>query len=95
MTVFRIEEGFVADTDGDGLRDYQDIDDDNDGVPTRNEDVNNNGHYFDDNTDADSLPNYRDADDDNDGIPTPVIRILSAADRPCLRRPLSFRASTA
>ena len=45
-------------------------DQDNDGIPSVDEDLNNNGLEEDDNTDGDTLPNYTDADDDNDGRPT-------------------------
>ena len=45
-------------------------DQDNDGIPSIIEDLNNNGLEEDDDTDADGLPNYVDADDDNDGRPT-------------------------
>ncbi|MET0090417.1 MAG: hypothetical protein ABW068_10425 [Candidatus Thiodiazotropha sp.] len=62
------------DTDGDGIPDALDTDDDNDGIPTRDE----AGHYgFTDGNDSsswddpdhDGLPNYRDTDSDNDGKP--------------------------
>jgi hypothetical protein len=46
------------------------IDDDDDGVPTEDEDVNGNGDLTDDDTDNDGIPDYRDDDDDNDGVPT-------------------------
>ncbi|MCB9678817.1 MAG: hypothetical protein H6737_27180, partial [Alphaproteobacteria bacterium] len=52
-------------TDGDANPDYNDTDDDNDGVLTANEAPFGN-------TDNDSEPDYRDPDDDNDGIPTSV-----------------------
>jgi len=44
--------------------------DDNDGIPTKDEDPNGNGDPSDDDTDNDGIPDYRDPDDDNDGIPT-------------------------
>jgi hypothetical protein len=49
------------DTDGDGLPDYQDPDDDNDGVPTASENAP------DQDTDQDGIPDYLDDDDDGDG----------------------------
>jgi len=49
--------------DTDGLPDYLDNDDDNDGVPTS--DPAENGD-----SDGDGTPNYLDDDDDNDGIPS-------------------------
>lgn len=45
-------------------------DEDNDGVPDEDEDLNNNGNLEDDNTDGDDLPNYRDSDDDGDLVAT-------------------------
>lgn len=64
--VFKIELGlFVEDTDND-----------NDGIPSIQEDVNGNGYLLDDNTDLESerftgpLPNFRDFDDDGDGVST-------------------------
>ncbi|GEQ86709.1 hypothetical protein ULMS_22170 [Patiriisocius marinistellae] len=45
-------------------------DQDNDGIPSVMEDINENGLEEDDNTDGDTLPNYADADDDGDGRPT-------------------------
>lgn len=67
------------DTDGDGIPNYIDDDDDNDNVKTSNEIDNSDGD--DDpttnplNTDldlpnGDNLPDYLDADDDGDGVPT-------------------------
>ena len=49
------------------------IDDDNDGVPTANENPDPNGDgSFDDaqDTDGDSIPDYIDEDDDGDNVPT-------------------------
>jgi hypothetical protein len=67
---------FDDDTDGDGIPDFLDTDDDNDNVFTSSEellvsDENGNtipGVYVD--TDGDGIPNYLDSDDDGDGIPT-------------------------
>ncbi|EDM43042.1 hypothetical protein SCB49_12494 [unidentified eubacterium SCB49] len=61
------------DTDGDGIPDYYDADDDGDNVPTRlelfeNETDEENGIYKD--TDGDGIPDYLDDDDDGDGILT-------------------------
>ncbi len=50
------------DTDGDGLADAVDLDDDDDGVATVDE--------LDADTDGDGLADRQDDDDDNDGIPT-------------------------
>ena len=59
------------DTDKDGVLDFQDIDDDGDGIDTKNEDVVSvNGDPQDDDSDNDGIPNYLDTDDDNDGVLT-------------------------
>ena len=50
------------DTDGDGIPDFQDPDDDGDGLATRDE--------LEEDTDGDGVVNYLDDDDDGDGIPT-------------------------
>ena len=44
--------------------------DDNDGIPRNQEDINNNGNFFDDDTDNDGIPNFIDVDDDNDNVLT-------------------------
>ncbi|MFK7948108.1 MAG: hypothetical protein AB8G11_10975, partial [Saprospiraceae bacterium] len=49
-------------TDNDALANYQDTDDDNDGVPTLNEDTDGNGDTTDDDTDGDTTPDYLDPD---------------------------------
>ena len=62
--------GNPIDTDGDGIIDALDTDDDGDGVLTINEDPNGDNDPTNDNTDGDGLPNYLDPDDDGDGVPT-------------------------
>jgi hypothetical protein len=64
------------DSDGDGIPDYLDEDDDNDNVKTRNE-LDNENLDGDDNpltnpldTDGDDIPNYLDDDDDGDNVLT-------------------------
>ncbi len=62
-------------TDGDSLANIVDPDDDNDGIPTIDEDVDGDGtaHSFPrslDDSDGDNLYNYLDADDDGDGVLT-------------------------
>lgn len=60
-----------ADIDEDGIPNYYDLDDDGDGILTRNEieiDALDNVILID--TDSDGIPNYLDDDDDNDGILT-------------------------
>lgn len=46
--------------------------DDDDGIPAEQEDLNGNGNLDDDDTDGDGIPNYKDQDDDNDNILTSV-----------------------
>jgi hypothetical protein len=61
------------DTDGDGIPNYLDIDDDGDNVLTKDEkpDPNNDGNLSDaQDTDGDGIPDYLDNDDDGDGILT-------------------------
>jgi parallel beta-helix repeat protein len=63
----------AGDSDGDGIPDYLDPDDDNDHVPTaqENPDPNGDGDPSDaQDTDGDSIPDYLDPDDDGDGVPT-------------------------
>jgi hypothetical protein len=57
------------DTDGDGILNIIDVEDDGDGVPTIEEDDNADGDPRNDDFDFDSIANYLDADDDGDGIP--------------------------
>lgn len=44
--------------------------DDNDGIPAIDEDLNGDGNLFNDDTDGDGIPNFLDTDDDNDNVPT-------------------------
>ncbi len=66
----------TQDSDGDGLLDYYDFDDDGDNVPTlleldtSNADGDNNPLTNPKDTDADGIPDYLDEDDDNDGVLT-------------------------
>lgn len=69
------QEGMASeqDTDGDGIPDYLDIDDDGDNVSTLKEKQNTgndptNTDYPD--TDTDGIPDYLDIDDDGDGTDT-------------------------
>jgi hypothetical protein len=62
-----------ADSDGDGKADAFDTDDDNDGIPTKDEAPDANGDLnpadaLD--TDKDGIPNYLDKEDDGDGVLT-------------------------
>jgi outer membrane protein OmpA-like peptidoglycan-associated protein len=56
----------LPDSDVDGIPDFLDADDDDDGIPTIDE--RPNGESVD--TDGDLKPDYLDDDDDDDGIPT-------------------------
>ncbi|MFB9057554.1 hypothetical protein ACFFU9_12465 [Mariniflexile ostreae] len=61
------------DTDGDGIPDYLDADDDGDNVLTKDEnpDPNGDGDFSDaQDTDGDGIPDYLDNDDDGDGVLT-------------------------
>ena len=67
---FICDDGICPDNDGDGIADYLDDDDDNDGIPTIDEDLNGNGNPTDDDSDGDGIPNYLDPlDSDGDTIP--------------------------
>ncbi|MFL1896416.1 hypothetical protein ACJRPK_11995 [Aquimarina sp. 2-A2] len=46
--------------------------DDDDGIPAAEEDINNDGNLENDDTDNDGIPNYKDADDDDDNILTVI-----------------------
>jgi gliding motility-associated-like protein len=67
-----IDPGTLPDTDNDAEADYRDDDDDNDGIPTIDEDLNADNDPTNDDTDGDIVRNYLDIDDDNDGILTSV-----------------------
>ncbi|MCE2611474.1 gliding motility-associated C-terminal domain-containing protein [Flavobacteriaceae bacterium D16] len=48
----------LPNTDGDGESDYRDTDDDDDNIPTINEDLNTDGIYSNDDVDSDGIPDY-------------------------------------
>ncbi|RNC87506.1 MAG: gliding motility-associated C-terminal domain-containing protein [Allomuricauda sp.] len=52
----------LPDTDSDGEPDYRDIDDDDDGIETRDEDLDLDGDFTNDDSDNDGTPNYLDPD---------------------------------
>jgi len=58
------------DTDGDGTPDFDDEDDDGDGIDTADESPDGDSDPTDDDTDGDGTPNYLDEDDDGDGVDT-------------------------
>lgn len=72
-TLTNAEEG-TKDTDGDGIPDYLDIDDDGDNVLTKTELITDVDDPIDENgrldTDKDGIPDYLDEDDDGDGVLT-------------------------
>lgn len=51
----------LLDTDGDSRPDYRDEDDDDDNILSRNEDLNGDGDYANDDSDADGIPEYLEA----------------------------------
>ncbi len=62
-----------TDTDGDGIPDYKDADDDNDNILTKFENHNyspENGLTNAQDSDGDGIPDYLDTDDDGDGVLT-------------------------
>ncbi len=50
----------LPNTDGDGEVDYRDTDDDGDGIPSRDEDLNNDGNYANDDSNGNGIPEYLD-----------------------------------
>ncbi len=62
-------------SDGDDLTNMYDADDDNDGIPTLDE-----NNAIDNNVDNDALPNYLDTDSDNDGLTD----LFECPSRPCI-----------
>lgn len=66
-----VEVGDVAapnDSDGNGIIDALDPDDDDDGIPTSEEDTNGNGNPGDDDADGDGIPDCLETDSDDDGV---------------------------
>lgn len=65
--------GIIADTSsptGEAIITGTLIADDNDGIPSKLEDINKDGNLKNDDTDGDGLPNYIDSDDDGDNVLT-------------------------
>ncbi|WP_298951621.1 gliding motility-associated C-terminal domain-containing protein [uncultured Nonlabens sp.] len=60
----------LGDTDGDGIPNFLDRDDDNDGVSTINENYDGDNDPTNQDSDNDGIPDYLDTDDDGDGIAT-------------------------
>ena len=67
----------LPDTDQDGIPDYRDIDDDDDGIETINEDDNLDGDYANDDADQDGTPNYLDSDLGEGGEEIEVFNIIT------------------
>lgn len=57
-------------TTGEAVFNMSLVEDDDDGIPAENEDLNNNNDLTDDDSDGDGIPNYLDADDDGDNVLT-------------------------
>ena len=68
-----VNQEFISTTGGSAFLSINVIDqDDGDGIPANQEDLNDNGNLFDDDSDDDGIPNFIDMDDDNDNVPTSV-----------------------
>jgi len=67
----------LPDTDQDGIPDYRDIDDDDDGIETINEDDNLDGDYANDDADQDGTPNYLDSDLGEEGDEIEVFNVIT------------------
>lgn len=52
----------LPDTDGDGIPDYRDADDDGDGIASRDEDTNTDGNYANDDSNDNGIPDYLEPD---------------------------------
>ncbi len=83
----------ALDTDGDGIPNFMDEDDDGDNVPTEDEiEIDDDGNITYTDTDGDGTPDYLDTDDDGDGVLTideatennifPASNILAGNDLP-------------
>jgi len=70
----------AVDSDGDGTPNRLDDDDDDDGVPTIDEDLNNNSDPFDDDSDGDDIVDYLDSDDLDGPTADPDLDGLSNAE---------------
>ena len=76
-----VEQEFVSTSGGTAILSISVTEqDDDDGIPAAQEDLNNNGNLFDDDTDGDGIPNFIDTDDDNDNVPTSVEIINNEGD---------------
>jgi gliding motility-associated-like protein len=71
----------LADTDGDGIPDFEEVDSDGDGIPDATEAGSNPNNPVD--TDGDGTPDYQDTDSDGDGIPDSVEDAGCTGTAPC------------
>ncbi len=68
----------MLDTDSDGVADFRDSDDDDDGIETIDEDLDMDGNYANDDSDGDGRPNYLDSDLDETQVdPIDVINVIT------------------
>ncbi|MDO6518813.1 gliding motility-associated C-terminal domain-containing protein [Zobellia uliginosa] len=58
----------LLNTDGDGEVDYRDTDDDDDGIQSKDEDINIDGNYANDDTDGNGIPEYLEPNVEEDPI---------------------------
>ena len=58
----------LPNTDGDGESNYRDTDDDDDGIESKNEDMNVDGDYSNDDSDNDGIPEYLEPNADETAI---------------------------
>ncbi|CAM4252777.1 T9SS type B sorting domain-containing protein [Zobellia nedashkovskayae] len=58
----------LPNTDGDGESDYRDTDDDDDGIQSKDEDINIDGNYANDDSDGNGIPEYLEPNAEEDPI---------------------------
>ncbi len=67
----------LPNTDNDEESDYRDTDDDDDGIETIDEDLNQDGDYLNDDSDLDGIPNYLDSDLEVQGETVEVFNVIT------------------
>ena len=67
----------LPNTDSDDESDYRDTDDDDDGIATIDEDLNEDGDYVNDDSDNDGIPNYLDSDLEVQGETVEVFNVIT------------------
>lgn len=65
----------LPNTDGDGESNYRDTDDDDDGIESKNEDINIDGDYANDDTDGDGIPEYLEPNESE--VPIEVFNVVT------------------